>query len=203
MTLEEVRREIAKDYPILFRKSFYVCRKLEKSLSKVAKGKGFVAFYDYCSKYKNNWMYRIEITKKRSGVSSMLIYHNGKGNVGITVTDGTEGVVIIYHTGHFFNRYNERLKLNLQSRDEIIRSYMNQMCDYGFEELEEIEPGVKKIFCKITSGILLGTYNSKLKFMKANTFLSLDMLRGNQIELHNEIMNDELNKYANTSGKLD
>jgi len=45
MTIEEIRREINKDFPIVFRKMGYVAQKLKKK---------FVQFFDYYSKYKNN-----------------------------------------------------------------------------------------------------------------------------------------------------
>lgn len=199
MTLEEVRKEIAKDFPILFRKANYVAVDLAKSLSKVEKIQGHTAFYEYTSKYKNKWIYRIHVTKKQNIISGMMLYHSGIGHVGIAVTQ--QGIV--YHTGHFFQRYNERSNLHLHSLNDIIHSYMDHTTRFDFQMLDEIAPGIRKVFCRIESGVILGTLNSPLQLLKANTFLSREMLRGDQIELDKELMNDELNKYADTSGKLD
>ena len=200
MTVEEVRKEIEKDAPILMRKANYVAVDLAKSLSKPQRIKGHVAFYEYTSKYKNKWMYRIEIAKKQNIISCMMLYHNGKGHVGIAVSL-LKG--IIYHTGHFFQRYNERSNLHLKSLDEIMRSYMDHTTRFDFQPLDEIAPGIRKVFCRIEPGVILGTINHHLNLIKANTFLSREMLRGDQIELHNQLMSEELNKYAATSGKLD
>jgi len=76
MTLKEVRREFEKDFEIIFRKATYVSHKLEKNLSKTMKEKGFVRFYDYFSKYKNKWIYRMHINKKQDIVSFMMFYDN-------------------------------------------------------------------------------------------------------------------------------
>jgi hypothetical protein len=54
MTLEEIRKEISKDFPILDRKVNYVVHDLLKKLSNYEKTKGYVQFFDYCSK----WIFR-------------------------------------------------------------------------------------------------------------------------------------------------
>jgi hypothetical protein len=198
MTLEEIRREIEKDFPILRRKIGYVVHDLERELSKDIRKKGFVQFYDYLSKYKNQWIYRVEIIKKEPLVSCMLVYHNGRGHAAIEMTQDEE---IIYFTGHFFERYNERCKLGLKSIYDIIRMYMNENNFCDFQELEEVAEGIVKIFCLIPSGIMLGMYNKPLSLIKANTFLTNDMLGKSQNEMKTLIIN-ELEKYKLSSGNL-
>ena len=186
MTLEEIRKEIDKDYPILFRKAGYVMHKLERVLSKPEKEQGFVHFYDYCSKYKNHWIYRIQITKKESSVSCLLLYHNDRGHVAIGATPDR---TIVYYTGHFFERFNQRCKLGLKSLDDIYHAYLNSICRFGFIDIEEIAPDVFKTFCVIESGIILGMHNRRLKLFKANTFISNDMLRNDQLQLKIKVLN--------------
>jgi hypothetical protein len=196
MTLEEIQKEISKDFPILDRKVNYVIHDLIKKLSKDAKKRGFVQFFDYCSKYKNNWIYRVSIKKKESGFEAMLLYHSGKGHAAIAVT---RELNLIYHTGHFFERYNERCKLGLKTLNDIIRAYMNENNIYHFEEGEEIAPDIFTMFCVIPSGIVLGTYNKKLDFVKANTFVPNDMITKKQRELYEELKK-ELEKDMDTFG---
>ncbi len=195
MTLEEIRREVEKDYPILLRKTSYVLIKIAKRLSIAQKEKGFVQFFEFCSKYRNHWIYRTIITKKQSFVSSLLLYHNGRGHVAIAVTQHRD---IIYYTAHFFKRYNERRKLNLKTNDEIYHTFLNENIFFKFEKLQEVEPGIFKIFCVIDSGIVLGMYNSHLHIVKANTFISHDMLRKDQLALKRKLIN-ELEKYKHLS----
>ena len=64
---------------------------------------------------------------------------------------------------------------------------MNENDVYRFEEGEEITPDTVTMFCIIPSGIVLGTYNKKLDFVKANTFVPNNMLTGRQKELSDEL----------------
>ena len=187
MTLEEIRNEINKDYPILLRKMGYVAHDLKKKLSKEDKAKGFVKFYDYVSKYKNKWIYRVEIKQKKSFYEAMMLYHNGKGHAAISVTNEMN---IIYHTGHFFERYNERLNLGLKSLRDIICTYMNESNTIKIQELYEIEPDIYEIFSIIPSGYVLGILNRKLWLVKANTFITNEMLHPNQFDIITELKNN-------------
>ena len=198
MTLEEIRKEIDKDYPILYRKLFYIMHDMERSLRNNIKKEGFVSFSEYYSKFKNHWIYRLYITKKISEFKAMLVYFNNKGLAALSVTDDQK---IIFHTGHFFKRYNERLQLGLNTPNEIIRVYLNDNDPLHFEKLDEIAPGIFKIFCVIPSGIILGMYNKNLMLIKANTFIPNNMLSKTQNELKNH-MNEVLEKYKFTSGFL-
>ncbi len=207
MTLEEIRKEIEKDYPILHRKATYVAHDLIRELSKAQKEKAGIYFFDYYSKYKNHWIYKIEITKKQTFYTYVLLYHNGRGYMALFVAMkyekeiDPERMIIIFHTGHFFDRYNERLKLGLKTIREIIPIYMNENNKYDIKELEEIEPGVVTMFCLIESGAVLGTYNRHLKLIKANTFLPLDMLSRNQLELK-AALKLQMEKYKHSSASL-
>ena len=197
MTLEEVRREFEKDFEIIFRKATYVSHKLERNLSKAMKEKGHVSFFDYYSKYKNTWIYRVYITKKQDIVSFMVFYDNPKGHLAIT---RTEEKYLVFHTGHFFERFNERCKLGLTSYKDIVCAFMDDCITYAFQPLEQIAPGVKKFFGIIPSGAILGIQNENLRIFKINTFLSNDLLRGDQKEFQKQL-NTALDKYVPASGK--
>jgi hypothetical protein len=198
MTLEEIRKEINKDFPILLRKIGYVNHDVRKKLSKAQKAEGYSQFFDYTSKFKNQWIYRIHSFKKYSDNSAMLIYHNGKGHAGIAVS---KDLSIIYHTGHFFLRYNERRNLNLKSINEIIRAYMCENVDIEYFDLYEISEGVTAIFGDLKSGIVLGTYNEPLDFLKLNTYIPHEMLSKNQNQKLIELKEATL-KYDDTSELL-
>jgi hypothetical protein len=195
MTLEEVRREFEKDFEIIYRKAAYVSHKLEKTLSKTMKEKGYVRFFDYYSKYKNKWIYRVNITKKQDIVSFMMFYDSPKGHMTITATDGD---YLIFHTGHFFERFNERCKLGLTSYKDIVCAFMDDCITYGFQPLEQIAPGVKKFFGIVPSGAVLGIQDENLHIYRINTFLSNDLLHHDQKEFQQQL-NDTLNKYIQSS----
>jgi hypothetical protein len=113
----------------------------------------------------------------------------------------SEDLAIIYHTGHFFERYNERCNLGLKTINEIIRAYMKENNEYDIKELEEIEPGIFKIFSIVQSGIMLGMHNKNLNLFKANTYIPNHMLSKNQSEMKQMFL-DEIEKYRFTSDLL-
>ena len=198
MTLDEIRREIEKDYPIFSRKLGYVAHDIGKKLSNDVKKKGYLQFFDYISKYKNHWIYKLQISGKKSVSYGMLLYHNGRGHAGIFVTPDLN---ITYHTGHFFERYNERRGLGLRTLKEIICMFLVENDVFGFQELEEIDKGIFKVFGIIPSGIVLGLFNKPLKLVKANTFVANETLTHNQKEL-TEKLKETLEKYKHTSGEF-
>jgi hypothetical protein len=198
MTLEEIRKEIEKDYPILLRKMGYVATELGKKLSKEEKRQGNIYFYDYVSKYNNNWIFRIKANKQGPVYNAIMLYHNGRGHVGIS---STPEFYITYHTGHFFERYNERRKLGLKSIHEIVCAFLAEVDVFKFQEMDEIDEGIYKIFGMIPSGIVLGMFNKPLMLVKANTFVANETLTLNQKELMVEL-NESLEKYKDTSGHL-
>ena len=198
MTLEEIRKEIEKDFPILQRKMGYVANDLGKKLSKVEKRQSNTYFYDYISKYKNYWIYRITANRIGPTYSAIMLYHNGRGHVGIT---STSDLYITYFTGHFFERYNERRKLGLKTIPDIARAFITEFDNFKFQEMEQIDEGIYKIFGTISSGIVLGMFNKPLMLVKANTFVANETLTKNQKELMIDL-NESLEKYKETSGIL-
>jgi hypothetical protein len=199
MNLAEIRKEIDKDYPIVYRKMGYVGKALTKSLSPQAKKAGFQVFYEYRSPNKNHWIYRVYGTKKKTMYEGALIYHTGKNLVAITVT---AEIKIIYHTHHFFERYNQRLNLGLTSFSDLVRHFLGSDIIFIFHELEEIEPNVWSMFCLIPKGAILGTYYRKLEIMKANTFVTTDMLHEDQHEMR-MFLKEKFKKYVSSSSELD
>jgi hypothetical protein len=200
MTFAEIRKEIEKDFPILYRKMGYVTKELAKEHHKEIKKNDYVAYFDYCSKYKNHWIYWISITKYKGLYGAMLLYHNGKKRSAIAVTYELN---IIYHTGHFFDRFNERLKLGFHSFTEIVQYYLAMNNVYRFQELDEIEPdNVYTMFCIIPSGVILGMYNRNLNLIKANTFITNEMMHKDQRDLR-EYLRNLFDNYKSNSAVLD
>jgi len=101
MTLEEIRREIEKDFPILRRKIGYVVHDLERETEQRHQKKrilysSMIIFPSIKTSGFTGW----RSLKKNRLVSCMLVYHNGRGHAAIEMTQDEE---IIYFTGHFFD----------------------------------------------------------------------------------------------------
>ena len=199
MTLEDIRREIQKDFPILHRKSSYVLHKLERMFDKSTIEKGVVRFFEYRSKYKNTWIYKINLSKGKNDLFFLAYYY---GNKGLTAVCPLSNDILLYSTGHFFNRYNERRKLNLVMPHDIMRTFMNDNKEFKFQPMDEVSPGIYTMFGALDSGAALGMFNKNLNLYKLNTFISHDMMRDDQREME-ALMRLRLNKYQGDAGKLD
>ncbi|MEI6853085.1 MAG: hypothetical protein WCL06_09590 [Bacteroidota bacterium] len=194
MTMEEIIREVNKDYPILKRKMVYHSQEIRQKICRHILPRDFEMFFDYTSKYKNHWLYKINCSKKESEYIAILIYHNGRGHVGIEVGDDGS---IIYHTGHFFLRYNERLNLGLCAFNDIVKAFMKENFAYQFQTIDCIAPGVHTFFGRIQTGVIMGTVYKRLHFAKINTFLPTAVLSPNQ-QAHLEHLRREMAKYKGT-----
>lgn len=198
MTLEEIKEEIRKDYPILKRKSEYVAKKMRRTL-RPARRQEIIRLFDYTSKYKNTWIYLVNVSKKHYKMKYLVYYY---GHRGLTALQLGRGDQLMYCTAHFFQRYNERLQLNLTLPVDILHTFMEDGHLYQFEHLEEVEPGIFKTFGAARSGVVLGMYNEGLNLYKANTFLTNDMLRGDQVE-RQAYLAEKLDVYKGESATLD
>ena len=168
---------------------------------RLKRGESFLHFYEYTSKYKNNWLCSIRLThKKKKNKHQFLLYFYGKRGLA-AIQPGKENKML-YCTTHFFQRYNERRKLGLTQPVDILRSFMDDNSYYRFEFLEEVQPGIKLMFGVTESGVILGTLHTDLLLYKANTFLTNDMLKGDQVEKHAQL-HAEVEKYLDSSGLLD
>jgi hypothetical protein len=188
MTLEEIRKEIDKEFPILYRKVGYVIHDLKKQLHKKQLDEGFTKCFDYTSKFKNQWIYRIHLHKKEVEKAAMVLFFDGKGICGIAIAADYS---LIYHTGHFFRRYNERLNLNLVHTKDIMVAYMKENMVYAFKAYKQAAPGIYLVFGQVESGTVLGTLNEKLRIVKVNTFLPNDMLNNRQKDYAEKLKNAE------------
>jgi hypothetical protein len=199
MNLAELRKEIYKDFEIVERKSLFVLKDLKKEHAPLRQ-KRVIKVYDYFSKFKNNWIFKWDVDKKVS-ISVYLAWYIG--NRGLTaIQTYTKSSTLLYYTSHYFKRYNERLKLEINDPKKLLHVFMHNHLAYQFQLLEEIAPGVWKFFAYTKNGVALGTYIKSDDCYKMNTFITHDMLKGNQLEMET-YKKAELDKYLATYHKLD
>ncbi len=193
MTLIEIRKEIEKDFPIVVRKADFLEHKLTRETRPHGKD-SFVRVYDYLSKYKNNWLIRIETRRRVMGTSFLVYYYNNIGLAGITVSPDEE--LLGYYTSHFFKRFNQRLALNLTKPNEIMKAFINECFTFHGRNLDVISPGIYKTVCATQKGYCLGIMDENKKFLRINTFITKDMLKEGQVPLADQL-NQRMEKFIN------
>ncbi len=195
MNLDELKKEIDKDHAILFRKSVFVGHQLEREYRLKSNERKKIS-YDYFSKHKNNWVYFFDITKNNTVCSFMIYYYSDRGlNAFLKLDDNTS---FVFFSAHFFTRYNERLKLNYTSPKQMIHYFISNNTGFIFQKIDMIDNTRYKFFCKFKDGIALGTMDLETKIYKMNTFITQDMLFGDQQDL-NDNLNKQLDKYLQDS----
>ncbi|MCG3166273.1 MAG: hypothetical protein POELPBGB_02051 [Bacteroidia bacterium] len=199
MNLSEIRKEINKDIDIVVRKSMFVAEDVRKANAPL-RGKRIIQTFDYVSKHKNNWIYRIDIDKRGILSNYLAWYYNDRGLAGIEAFPNSE--YLLYFTTHYFKRYNERMNFGITEPKVLLHTFMNNHTAYTFQNLEEVSPGIWKIFAVTKNGVALGTCITSLKFVKMNTFITHSMLKGNQLEIEAQ-KKEELQKYLASVHKLD
>jgi hypothetical protein len=198
MTLIEVRKEYEKDWPIVSRKGDYLLKELRHKAR--PHGKDIVVrFHDYLSKNQNNWIIRLELSKKESFITKMAYFNNNSGLSAILSIH--EDRVLIFHTPNFFKRFNERLHLGLSSPMDIFHAFLNESNEYEGTRLNKIAPGIYKLFSATPKGYCLGTYDENIKFMKMSTFITHDMLKDSQVDIAVEL-SSRIEKYSGNASNL-
>ncbi len=200
MNLEEIRKEFLKDYEIVMRKAGYVVKDQQKT-RKHSRNKEFDFTYDYYSKYKNYWICNVSSSGKNDISDKHLVYYYNKTGL-VALTYDRVKDILHYHTAHFFNRYNERMKLGLIKPYDIMRHYFDRTNNIMYHHLGEIDAGIHKIFGVAPNGMVLGTHHIRLKFLKFNTFLTEDLLLGDQHE-RKDFLIKSLDKYLSGADKTD
>ncbi|MEW6469092.1 MAG: hypothetical protein AB1458_09220 [Bacteroidota bacterium] len=199
MSITAVRRELIRDLPGLERRSKTLIRRMEGAVPAAVALQSLVLFYDQVSGSRNNWICRVYMGPRSSSATFMTCYYSRRGLGAVTLSKENK---LLYFTEHLLQRYNERRNLGLIRPDEVIRAFMNDNYSFHFERLEDIYPGVSKIFCRTESGVLLGTAHEKLDLLKMNTFLTTAMLKGNQVEMEAQL-SEALEKYKNSADRLE
>ncbi len=184
MNIQEIRKEIDKDYPVVFRKAGYMAHKIYR-LFLPKKDKMVSRDFDYTSHNKNNWLYRVYIKNKKEFLQLMVYYYNAKGLCVYQVHPNSDH--LLHYTSHFFHRYNERRRLNLIKPTDIIKAFMNDNNEYLIHKRKNIRPGVNKVFCLTDTGIILGTQDANEKVYHFNTFIPYTQLYKRQLSIIKKI----------------
>lgn len=193
MNLEELRREVFKDLEIVMRKAHYTAQKVYQAY-KPLREKEITLFFDYLSKYKNRWMYRIVMNKRETLYEYITYFHGRRGFSAIIPIQDKNRQSLVYFTDHFFKRYNERGRFNLPGIKEVIKAFMSRNVEIQNKRIEEFAPGKWELFSVTGQGVMLGTADDNAGIYKMNTFLTKDMLHPNQEQMFKE-MQVHLNKY--------
>ena len=161
----------------------------------------------FTTKRRNTWLALWEIrTKPKKYTDAMLsaiaVSQSTWGRHAYTTIKDHD--IVVSYTPHLFSRYAERMELDLTGM-ELIRHFFERNCEpvYRFGSRPNSEQ--LEIFASCADGVLMGIVHPLGRVYEMRTFVTHDMLMGQQIdvfaeseaarrEMYDKMYQTELNK---------
>lgn len=171
----------------------------------VLKSNSFPLYMDveYHSPMKNRWLILYKALNKSnigdlSLTTFVVTYETSIGRYAILLSFIDSKPVFIFFAPHFFSRYAERMKVN-KSGMELMKHYFRRNYGYVYAECKNGVCGTT------TEGVAFGFQTENRNFL-FKTFVSSDMLKGEQVEeyfernnlrqeMHERQINEDMSKY--------
>lgn len=138
---------------------------------------------------KNEWLILWEArSKKNIGENSMITlicFHdtpNGRFVYMPTLIQGK--FLLIAYPPHFFSRYAQRMNLSL-SGIKLVKYFFERNAGYGFTHKNELineTTAIKHVYGSCSDGIALGDLTASGLVVLFKTFITYEMLKGEQVE---------------------
>jgi hypothetical protein len=94
---------------------------------------------------------------------------------------------LIYCTSHVFTRYYQRHELDNDIVHDLVKKFMNDEHITVTQPLKPMGNGVWQAFIQMNTGVALGYQHKHLNLVELRTFITNDMLKGDQIELSKQL----------------
>lgn len=181
MSNAEVVNELLSDYESVNRKSRYTVEKELKILFKTKKFPVFKAFDYVTPKSKNRWIYMLDMKSKNEIYQIYVNYHYTQIGLraALVMTDGD----ITFLNGHLFQRFVEREGLDISNPVDRMKEFFRLNQQISYQVNETLPDGTRKMIGTFKTGVVLGIRKKigyKRGLVICNTYISNDMLQGNQ-----------------------
>ncbi len=191
MTTEEIYREIMRDFESIKRRGNLEGKILQKEMLR-KNLQGETRSICYKTPYRNEWNIVFQMNAREVKTSFYLKSNDGKGMVAYTIQflhTGTanEDRFVVKYSGHFFDRYNERMSLGLTEGSKVVRYFFKNNFDYDLGQSGILANGIRSTHFIFKKGIGIGWQNDVEKTLHIKTFISNDMLTENQGSLAEHI----------------
>ncbi len=164
----------------------------ERRKLKIDKSKLYPKCYPVKTKGKNTWLLFMQKSpgepKYRDSCDAVacavVYYYGAKGLKAIRYNK--EGKFMEVFNGHFFVRYNERMKLGLVHMVDMIKAFFNNS---GYLQIQRRQEGDKECSVSVCKdGIALGNFYYNPDWLVHKTFISRDLKRYHQDVQENGVL---------------
>ncbi|MBK5270106.1 MAG: hypothetical protein JJE22_03745 [Bacteroidia bacterium] len=190
----EITNEIKKDYEKIMAttvKRLAGEYERERKKLKIDKTRTYTKHYCIKTARKNNWIIFLRkfSTKEKFELGDdvlvfLIVYYYNK--TGLRVFEARSMELMVVYNGHFFTRYNERMKLNLSRPLDILIHYFKYSRHQVYKPV--IKGGRNFVIGVSAAGLTLGEVQHGLKWLVNKTFISRDLLKPEQDEMEKEII---------------
>jgi hypothetical protein len=193
MNLFEIRNALIKDYE---REIMLKC----KNLKLIYKGKwerngrkDFTETVPYVSTTKNKWYLIVTCKEGRISFNPYVISYDHVGIIALNFLFGFQTHKVMYFNTHFFKRYRERLQLNIEKPEDLVKYFFRKNA-VMLPSYYPMEDGTSQLFCWLGNGVGLGKHfqDAKGEIHQFKTFVDNSLLREDQKEQIVQIWQDTL-----------
>jgi hypothetical protein len=195
----EIQNELSNDYESCITRVQKDMNKYRRGIIKASKFPIYFKPIEHTSPSRNNFIIYVNAKSKKDAfmpfVTIVGYYHRPEGIYAAMIfpVAGEKFNMLIYPP-HFFKRYKERyIKEDLNSL-EVIKTFFRNNPTYMLQAVEK-----ENFRGSCIQGFVFGKFlNPTISIVK--TFISCDMLKGEQTSL-NDILLNELNDYSESTKK--
>ena len=180
MNNQEIRKELENEFNILNNSStivrFYEEYHRERIRSKIKKEARHIKYFEIKTKNKNNWVFMLtkdplkeKYHEMKDAVLQYFTYYHSSSGIRVFVID-PKGLIVVYNN-HFFNRYRERMNLDIPNLLDVVKLYKEINYGVYFNHLPE-KDGIIKTIAHVKEGFMMGEYIKAIHWYENKTFIS-------------------------------
>jgi hypothetical protein len=146
------------------------------------------------AKSKNDWRMTIRATDLGVVTEPYLIHYDKVGLTAWYVSEMANPKGVMYFNTHFFKRYRERLKLDIEKPEALVKNFFRKNHNSIIPCYTTEEDVKQQLFVPLDGGVGLGIYHGEDFIFEFKTFVSNDMLKEEQLQQVRDIYTDVMNQ---------
>lgn len=192
MTLEEIKNSLVIDYNREMKMKLQGIR-LSRGRIWLQKGrKDFKETIIHTAQSKNQWCITVQYKEGVCSVMTYLVAYDHVGVIAVHFPDDYASEGMLYFNTHFFKRYRERAKLDIDSPEKLVRHFFKHNLSM-IPCYSPLPDGSQQLFCPLNGGLGLGIFHEELKLCEFKTFVDESLLKHEQKQEMYDIYQSTLN----------
>lgn len=180
MNKKEITKEILNDLGII-NNSTTIERLMfeyydERKRAKVKKDEAYTKFYEIKTKSKNKWIIQIskdhlleKYLNPEDCIRMLYTYYYNELSIRLFTNYASGGILVV--NGHFFQRYRERMNLNIPNSMDVVKKYFENNYTASYKYMPE-KDGKCQFLALVKDGFVKGEYVFEDRWFVYKTFIS-------------------------------